>query len=156
MSCPALKERAADTNALEKQPVNSLLLLSRMLIDADDRPTAAAVLRVARRHFPRDFWVCLTQGTVQITGGPKPDLAEAVCSYAAAVALRPQSSLAHARLADAFKAEKKFAEAIGELREAAQLKPDNADAQLTLGYVLEETGKLDAAIGAYRRRARAR
>ena len=48
-----------------------------------------------QRRFPRDFWVCVTQGAVYIKGWQQPDPAEAVRSYAAAVALRPQSSLAH-------------------------------------------------------------
>lgn len=52
---PALRARAANAQALEKQPVKSLLLLSMMLVEGNDRPTAAAVLRVANRHLPIIF-----------------------------------------------------------------------------------------------------
>ena len=148
---PALRERAADAQALEKQPVNSLLLLAQMLDASNDRPTAAAVVRVAKRRFPRDFWVCLMQGTLNIHGAPNPDPTEAARSCTAAVALRPQSPLAHIYLAIALHQQKKFAEAAGELREATRLTPENADAQVALGYAMEQTGKLDEAIARFRK-----
>jgi hypothetical protein len=52
---PALKAVAVDAQALETQPLNSLLVLSRMLYEADDRPMAAVVVRVAKRRFPANF-----------------------------------------------------------------------------------------------------
>ena len=61
---PALRVQSADTAALERQPVNSLLLLAQMLSYNGDRTTSAAVLKVARRRFPGDFWVLLTQAAV--------------------------------------------------------------------------------------------
>ncbi len=151
---PALRARAADAQALEKQPVRSLLLLSHMLLDADDRPTAAAVARVARRRFPSDFWVCVIQGDLCIDGSPKPAPAEAAQSYTAAVALRLQSPLAHAYLAVALHHEKKLDEANRELREATRLAPDTAMAQFALGSALLQTGRRDEAVARFRESVR--
>ena len=107
--------RAADLKALEKQPVHSLLLLSTMLVEAKDRPTAAALLRVANRRFPDDFWVRLLQGSISLLGAPKPDPAEAARLYAAAVALRPKSPIARINLAAALQSQRKSDEAKCEL-----------------------------------------
>ena len=72
-----LRAKAADVPELEKQCANSLTFLALMLLEADDRPTAAAVLNVAKRRYPRDFWVCHLHGTLYSDGTPDPDAAEA-------------------------------------------------------------------------------
>ena len=146
----ALKARAADAQALEKQPVHSLLVLSQMLSEASDRPAAASVLRVAKQRFPGDFWVCLMQGKLQVDGAPNPDVAEANRSLAAAAALRPKSPLPHLYLGTAFQQQRKFREAIAEFREAIRLKPDSPDVHLTIGHALVQTGEVDEAISRYR------
>jgi hypothetical protein len=56
-----LHAQAADAAAAEKQPLESLMLLAAILSDAEDRVVAAAVLQVANRRFPRDFWICYEQ-----------------------------------------------------------------------------------------------
>ncbi len=89
----------------------SLLLVARMLNEADDRPAAAAVLKVARRRFPRDYWICMMDGTLNLQGAPKPDPAEAARSFAAAMALEPRSVAAHTNLAIALHREGKLDEA---------------------------------------------
>ena len=149
-SLPVLKARAGDAQALEKQPANSLLLLSLMLEDDNDRPAAAAVLQVARRRFPKDFWVWLTQGNLDTEGAPQPDPAAAERSLATAVSLRPQSALAHSNLAVVLHRQGKIADATRALDAAIRLKPQSAEGQLALGYAFAETGKLDLAIAAYR------
>jgi Flp pilus assembly protein TadD len=151
---PALKACVADAQALEKQPVNSLLLLSQMLVDANERPLAAAVLQIAKRRFPGDFWVCLLQGTMAIAGAPNPDPTEAARACTAAVALRPQSPLAHMHLGVALHLKKKLAEAAAEMREAIRLTPDNADAHVALGYAMAQIGKHDEAASRYRQAIR--
>ena len=107
-SLPKLKELAADAKALEKQPAKSLLLLSQMLSEADDPRTTAAVLLVASRRFPRDFWVCMLHGSIWLDMSPKPDPAEAVHFYALAVQLRPRSVAAHTDFASALPAAEKI------------------------------------------------
>ncbi len=150
---PALCERANDASARKKQPARSLLLLADMLEDADDDRTAAAVLRVARERFPRDFWICLTQGTLQL-GRPARSEPSAQSCLAAAVALRPQSPVAHLNLAVALHYQKKPDESAVELREGTRLTPDTADGQRGLGYALDELGKRDEAIARYQRAIR--
>jgi tetratricopeptide (TPR) repeat protein len=147
---PALRARAADLKALEKQPVNSLLLLSTMLVEADDQPTAAAVLRVAKRRYPGDYWVCLLQGTLAVFGAPNPDPAEAARLCAAAVTQHPKSPLARLNRALALQLERKFDEATREFREAIRLKPDDSQAHIFFGGALGQQGKNDAAIGELR------
>ena len=85
-SLPVLRSRATDAPALEKQPLDSLMLLTSMLVLADDPVTAAAVLREADRRYPGDFSVCTAQGDLYLEGAPDPDPAKAVEYYAAAIA----------------------------------------------------------------------
>ncbi len=147
---PALCERASDAPALKKQPAKSLLLLAEMLYDADDNRTAAAVLRVARERYPRDFWICWMQGNLQV-GRPARSEPSAESCYAAAAALRPKSPLAHLYLAVALHDQKKSDQAAAELREGTRLAPDTADAHRALGYALAELDKLDEAVSRFRR-----
>ncbi len=108
---PVLKARAADAQALEKQPALSLLLLARMLDEAGDREGAGVVVQAARRRFPRDFWICMMHGSLNLQGAPRPDPAEAARFFAAAAAIEPRSVGAHANLAIALHRQGKTADA---------------------------------------------
>ena len=142
--------RAADLEALEKQPLRSLLLLSTMLVEAKDRPTAAALLQVANRRFPDDFWVRLLQGSISLLEclsltrrrqhacTPRPWL------------LRPKSPIARINLATALQSQRRSDEASRELREAIRLKPDYARAHACLGSILSHQGKQDEAVAELR------
>ncbi len=147
---PELRARAADAKTLEKQPVNSLLVLSTMLSEADDRPTAAVVLRVANKRFPDNFSVCLLRGSLAIYGAPNPDAAEAARLCATAVTQRPKSPFARINRALAFQMENKPDEAAHEFREAIRLKPDFVRAHTELAAALSEQGKHDQAIAEFR------
>jgi tetratricopeptide (TPR) repeat protein len=111
---PALRARAAAAQALEKQPVNSLLLLAIMLTEADHRPTAAAVLRVAKRRSPDHFWVCLLQGTLD----------EAIANYREAIRLKPDFAEACYNLGSVLSEQGKVEEAEDALAEAIRLNAD--------------------------------
>ena len=134
-SLPALRARADDVQALEKQPVNSLLLLSVMLMEAEDRPTATKILQVANRRFPDHFRVCLLQGSLSISESPTADKAEAARSTASAVAQRPDSPLAHINRGFALQMAKKFDEATNEFP-----RGDPAQAKLCQGSRRLRTG----------------
>ena len=142
-----LKARAGDAKALEKQPANSLLLLCLMLEENNDRPAAASVVQVARRRFPRNFWVWLMQGRLDTEGVPKPDLAAAARALVPAVSLRPQSSLAHSNLAVALHSQGKTADAT-RARRGGPPKTPECRGPACAGYAFGETGKLDLAIAA--------
>jgi tetratricopeptide (TPR) repeat protein len=137
---PALRARAAEVVAMEKQPLPSLLLLTRMLFDAGEPATSTPVLYLAERRFPDEFWVCFQQGNLNILGAPEPDPTEAVRYLKRAVALRPRSFAAHASLANALLAQKKPDEAIAEYRIAIKLNPRDADSHHALREALRERG----------------
>jgi tetratricopeptide (TPR) repeat protein len=147
---PTLRARAASVKAMEKQPLASLLLLARMLLDAGEPATATPVLHLAERRFPDDFWVCFEQGNLNLIGAPDPDPTEAVRYFARAAALRPRSAAAHDGLGDALFAQKKFDEAIAEHRLAIKLNPVDAVSHYSLGGALREQGKQLEAIAALR------
>lgn len=147
---PALRARAAEVLAMEKQPLSSLLHLVRMLWEAGDHATATPVLHVAERRFPDDFWVCFEQGNLNTVGAPNPDPAEAVRYFAKAVALRPRSFAAHDSLGNALLDQKKVDEAIAEYQLAIKLKPDDADAHNALREALLLRGGNVEAIAALR------
>ncbi len=147
---PALRARAAEVVAMEKQPLGSLLLLVRMLWDAGEPATATPVLYLAERRFPDEFWVCFEQGNLNTVGAPNPDPTEAVHYLGRAVALRPRSFAAHCSLANALLAQKKLDEAIAEYRLAIKLNPEDADSHHALGEALLERGNEVEATAAFR------
>ena len=98
----SLARLADDQKAPEAQPATSLLLLARWLENQRDRPRTEAVLLRAWRLQPNDFWVNDQLGWLYLWGtrlwsaATKP--AEAARYYSAAVAIRPQSPVAHLNL----------------------------------------------------------
>jgi Flp pilus assembly protein TadD len=139
----ALRRLASEQKALETQPATSLVLLASALIDQGDRGPAAQVLRLAWRQSPGDFWVNFELGAALRQGDFRPRPEEAIRYYSAAVALRPQSFIAHNNLGTALKDPD---EEVAEYREAIRLKPDYALAHNNLGNALRAQGKLDGAI----------
>jgi Flp pilus assembly protein TadD len=160
----ALRALAADAKALERQPVDSLVLLSRMLSNAGDRPAADSVLAVAAKRFPRDFWVSYEHGQLQITGAPRADPDEAVRSFTTALALRPKSARAQRgldkarRLQGEVQLTRGYAQelqgnaegAVSSYRDAIRLDSTNVRAHNGLASALFRRGKLDEAIATYR------
>ncbi len=148
---PFLKAKAADLASLENQPAASLLLLSMTLGEADDHASARAVLRVAGRRFPAEFWVRFEQGYVsRMLKAP----ADAVRHFEAAAALRPQSSAAHHSLGLALADMQQRDDAVGELREAIRLRPDYAWSHHELGLVFLDLKRIDEATAAFREATR--
>lgn len=150
---PILKERAADSNALEKQPAASLMLLARMLQRAGAEQESAKVLQTAWRRFPGDFWVNHTLGSLSWTeagGGGYRRPEEATRYLMAVVVIRPGSASGHTNLGAALHDKGDLDGAITEQREAIRLQPDNAGAHTNLGEILRKKGKLDEAISAHR------
>jgi tetratricopeptide (TPR) repeat protein len=142
----ALRARAADVKAMQRQPARSLVLLVRMLWDAGDPATAIPVLNVAERRFPDDFWVCIELGNLSMVDAPITDPAEAARYFSRAIALKPRSYAAHENLANALVDQKKFDGAIAEFRVAIKLNPGNPDTYHNLGEALLLQGKTPEAI----------
>jgi tetratricopeptide (TPR) repeat protein len=146
-----LRKQADDIEALQSQPVTSLILLASALNQVGDRERFEAVLRMAWRRFPGDYWVnaelgrffCSSEGGYQ-----RPD--EGVRFMTAALASRPRSTAAHNNLGNAFLEQDKVIEAIASFRQAIMLNPKNSGAHNNLGNALSKQGKLDEAIASYR------
>jgi tetratricopeptide (TPR) repeat protein len=142
----ALRARAAEVEAMNRQPARSLILLVRMLWDAGDPATSMPVLNVAERRFPSDYWVCIEQGNLNMVDAPLPDPAEAARYFVRAIGLRPLSRAAHENLANALVDQKKYDDAIAEFRVAIKLNPDNPDTYHDLGEALLSQGRTAEAI----------
>ena len=141
-----LRRCAADAGALEKQPVQSLLLLAVLLGDIGERAGAESVMSVAARRFPENYWIWHARGCFYQSGSVNADAGKAVEAFAKAASLRPKSAFARGFLGEELQCQKNFDRAIVEYREAILLKPDFADARLQLGYLLWRQGKAVDAI----------
>jgi tetratricopeptide (TPR) repeat protein len=143
---PALRARAAEIEALKRQPVRSLMLLVRMLWDAGDPGTSMPVLNIAEGRFPDDFWVCIEQGNLNMVDAPIPDPLEAARYFSRAIAVRPLSPAAHENLANALVDQKKYDDAIAEFQVAIKLNSDNPETYKDLGEALLLQGRTAEAI----------
>jgi serine/threonine-protein kinase len=134
------------------QPPATLLLLAKALRRADALPAALDVLRKAQQFYPADFWINHTLGMYLLdTRPPRPE--EAVGYLRAALAVRPQSSLAHGNLGYLLGRLGKLAEAEAEYRQVIALQPDNALAYNNLGGNLLNQHRVAEAAEVLRRAA---
>ena len=145
-----LRRCASDTGALEKQPVQSLLLLALMLDDVGDGRNAASVVRVRSAKVSRELLGVGSARSVSPNRRAAPDPNEAANAFGKAVALRPSSFHAHAELGEAFESQKKFEEAIAEYRETIRLNPSFIEVYGKLAELLVATNRVDDAIAALR------
>ena len=177
---PTMQAKASDLKALEKQPAASLLLLSMTLADSRDIPAARAVLRVAGRRFPGEYWVRYEQGYASriANRSPKRYAISMPRSHCGPELRRPSASrrspprdravrrgvggiprsapiesrtgLAHNGLGRAFLDLKRIDEAVAEFREATRIRPDHPVPHEFLGVALRVQGKLDEAVAEFR------
>jgi serine/threonine-protein kinase len=111
------------------------------LHEADPIP----LLKAAQRRHPADFWLNLWLGAVlQIRSTEKPEEAIAYCR--AALALRPDESVAHSNLGTALAAQGQVDEAIEHWRKALAINPTDPGAHFSLGTALLPRGQVDEAI----------
>jgi Flp pilus assembly protein TadD len=95
---------------------------------------------VQQRH-PTDFWINFDLARLLMNTQP-PQVGEAIGYYRTAVALRPQSSVAHSNLGLALRDNGRLDEAIVEFHEAIRVKKDLAEVHLNLGLALADKGQL--------------
>jgi serine/threonine-protein kinase len=147
---------ADDEKSLAAQPAPSLVLLAIQLkVSAGDRERAARVLRHAVARYPSDFWAQRALGMVHGSDVgfvekvfPRPE--ESVRYLGAAVAIRPNSPMAHITLGFALQAKKDFDQALLEMHEALRLKPSELWIHYCLGNILKDQGKKPEALVEYR------
>ena len=146
----ALRKLADDEKALEAQRQTTLLMLA-MQLQPLDGPRAEAVMRRAWRLRPGDFFINFALGTfLQDERVPAKELAarraESERFLTAAIAVRPESGMAHFKLGWALHCNGKLDEAISEYRTAIRLKPDIEWAHNNLGALLSDLGKIAEAL----------
>jgi len=96
-----------------------------------------SVLREDHRHaFVID---CATE-FVRYRGHERKDLDQAIAAFKEAISIKPESEIAHFRLAIIYEEQDRFDEAVEQLRKTIELAPDNADALNYLGYMFAEKG----------------
>ena len=111
------------------------------------RELAGRLAEQARVLSPVSPDVLLLTGDL-LLDAERPDEAEA--SYRKAVAARPDSSVAHHKLAEVLRLMGKFDESITELRETLRLNPKSAGAHADLGLILRAQDKIDESAVEYR------
>ncbi len=151
----ALHALADDTERLDQQPAASLLLLASKLHEASDRSGAEAVLRRAWARFPNDFWVNFRMAEAPGLGwgGPNdvfPRPAEALRYLTAAVAVRPESAMAHDYLGIALHAAGDLPAAALAQRKAIRLNSEDPWIHFHLGATLSDSGDMAGAATAFR------
>jgi tetratricopeptide (TPR) repeat protein len=105
---------------------------------------AVPLLAAAQARWPNDFWLNLLLGRAFFEV-KKVD--EAVGFYRAALAVRPESAVAHNNLGVALDEKGQLDEAIREYHKAIDLDPKYASPHTNLGVALKGKGQLDQAIG---------
>jgi serine/threonine-protein kinase len=122
-----------------------VLLLAFLFTEESELPTM--LLRRMQRERPGDFWINFTLGDRLVTQKKYQEGAEC---YLVAVAVRPNSVVAHNNLGNALAAKGQLDEAIVEYREAIRLKKVYPLAHYNLGNALAAKGQMDEAIVEYR------
>jgi tetratricopeptide (TPR) repeat protein/tRNA A-37 threonylcarbamoyl transferase component Bud32 len=144
----------AASEDLPDLPAASLVSLASSLESNGAIEAAVAVLRKAQWKHPNNFYVHLTLGDALHLSLKPPKLVEAIGSYSAARALRPQSLAANNNLGAALWSAARIDEAVAALREAIHIQPDLAYPHFNLGQALRVKGRLDEAIVEYREATR--
>jgi serine/threonine-protein kinase len=128
---PALERLARQPAALVQPPATLVLLVKTLR--RDNAPQAAVdLLRKAQERYPADFWINHNLGLALLDTRP-PRVEEAVGYLRAALAVRPQSSLAHGNLGYLLGRLGRLTEAEAEYRRVIALQPRNALAYNNLG-----------------------
>jgi serine/threonine-protein kinase len=109
---------------------------------------AVPLLRAAQLRYPNDFWLNLDLAYTLARTGREDD---ALGYSQVAVALRPDSAVAHNNLGNGLARKKDLDGAIAELKKAIELDPNFAFAHNNLGNALYHKGNVDEAITEFRR-----
>jgi serine/threonine-protein kinase len=121
-----------------------LVLLLAWKVNVHDNQAATTLVRQALLVQPRDFWLHYDLGTLV------KDRGERVGCFRAALALRPDSAIAHYNLGWALYENKDLDDAEQYFRQALQLQPGLAPAHNGLGSVCLDRQDVDSAIRHYR------
>ncbi len=140
---------------VEEHPVASLTLLAEALAGFGHPAPAVNLLRRTHERFPDDFWVNYFL-TINAGHTTPPRWEDAARYGTAAVALRPESVLAHYNLGVAFLELRRYADAVTAFRAAQRMgerqhQPDFVPVWINLGYALDHAGDAAGAAAAWKR-----
>jgi serine/threonine protein kinase/tetratricopeptide (TPR) repeat protein len=154
----AALEGLAGEDETSGQPPANMLLLARALTNAGSWAAAERLLRGAQAGRPGDVGTNFDLADCLLLKNEPPrkkspdaaELAEAIRSYQAALALRPRSHSVYYQLGYAFQRLGRWAEAEVAYRKAIDLKPDDTNASSNLFGLLQDQGKDEEAIAVAR------
>jgi Flp pilus assembly protein TadD len=129
-----LRKLSAEARQLKLRP-STLCFLAFTLDWAGEFDEAVALLRWVRSRHPTDFWTHLHLGTFLLLkkGATPIQLEEATGCFFAALALRPDRSIAYNFLGEALKAQGQMGEAMHAYGNAITFDPNFAAAHYNLG-----------------------
>src|SRR5262249_32903884 len=128
----AAMQTLAESPDIVRQPAATLTLLDVALRDRGRMTAALAVVTLAQRLHPADFWVHFDMAKVMEKQNP-PSLEQAASCYRAALAVRPRSAMAWNNLGNAQKSLNKLDDAVACYQRAIELDPQNFMAHANLG-----------------------
>lgn len=138
---PAALAALAREAPVEAQPPTVLLNLAGLLLEAGS-PEAESLIRRVQAAHPSDFWANFALAE---TLDARED-ADAIGFYRAAIAIRPQASVAHFNIAYALAAQGRVDEAIDSMRRAATLDPSIWSVHYSLAMWQLRQGRPEAAL----------
>jgi tetratricopeptide (TPR) repeat protein len=139
---------AARSENVTRLPAATLYVVGAALTDREVPRQVEGYLREAQRQHPNDFWINFILFHFVAQAQP-PQRDDALRFAEAAVALRPESAVAHHNLGYSLGRKGRLDEAIAEYREVLRIKPDLPGAHCNLAYALRDKGKWDEAIAEY-------
>jgi serine/threonine-protein kinase len=127
--------KLAEAAAAQNQSVQLLVALAQRM--QTERNDPSEFLRRVQRQYPGDFWACFTLADALLA--KKPD--ESIRYYQAALAIRPDTAVAHHNVGRALAYDNRIDEAIEHFREAIRLEPTYSHAVGNLGKALAMKGQ---------------
>lgn len=107
---------------------------------------AVALLQTLLAKDPVNADALLLSGSIEQDGGETP---RAIASFSAAIKAQPNDPAGYQALANLYRREKNYDEAIRILRQGIRRRPEVAQLQMALASALEQKGDYDGAISQY-------
>jgi serine/threonine-protein kinase len=126
--------------------VSPLLATALARVAGEFGADAMPLLTAVQEQFPHDFWLNFELGDTLVEARRYD---EAVAYFRAALALRPQVSVAHNGLGNALYLSGRPEEAVRHFHQALGIDPRSALAHVNLAMVMVDKGRLDEAIDHY-------
>jgi tetratricopeptide (TPR) repeat protein len=134
--------------AYEARPRTPHLLesLTSAFLKAGRKNEAMALLRTLLAQDPVNADALALSGSIEQDGGETP---QAIASFSAAIKAQPNDPVGYQALANLYRREKNYDEAIRILRQGVQQQPEVVQLQMALASALEQKGDYDSAISQY-------